>query len=159
MKFLILGLCVLATLLITRKMSAGPIIGEFDVLARIESKAQEWGLEPAIAKAIAKIESNLNPWAKNPADPSYGLMQITPMLAQDHGLVKDYQNPTQAEINKIFDINNNLDVACPHLKKLLSKYSFDEAVQMYNVGERGYHLGRRNSVYLKRMKVAYGKYN
>lgn len=159
MKLLILGFVVLATLLITRNMSTGPVIGEFDILARIESKAQSWGLQPAIAKAIAKVESNLNPWAKNPADPSYGLMQITPMLAQDYGLVKDYKNPTQAEINKLYDINKNLDVGCPHLKKLLSKYSFNEAVQMYNLGERGYLLGRRNSTYLERVKVAYGKYS
>jgi len=160
MKFLLIGFVLMATLLITRKISAGPVIGEFDVLAKIESKAREWGLEPALVKAIVRVESNFNPRAKNPADPSYGLMQITPMLAQDYGLVKDYKNTTRKEIEKIYDIDNNLYVGCRFLSSLFKKkYSFDEAVQMYNVGERGYNSGRRNTKYLRGVKVAYGKYS
>lgn len=159
MKILLICFVALATLLITRKMSAGPVIGEFNVIAKIESKAREWGLEPALVKSIVRVESNFNPRAKNPADPSYGLMQITPMLAQDFKLVKDYKNPTRKEIEKIYDIDNNLYCGCRFLSSLFKKkYTFDEVVQMYNVGERGYNLGRRNIKYLRGVKVAYGKY-
>ena len=35
-----------------------------------------YGVDPMLLKAIAKVESNENPKAKNPNDPSYGLMQI-----------------------------------------------------------------------------------
>jgi soluble lytic murein transglycosylase-like protein len=34
------------------------------------------GLDPMLLKAIAIVESSENPNAKNPADPSYGLMQL-----------------------------------------------------------------------------------
>ena len=49
-----------------------------DVQDKIKEYANKWGLEFALVKAFAKVESNFNPNAKNPADRSYGLMQITP---------------------------------------------------------------------------------
>lgn len=125
----------------------------------IESKAFQWGLDPALVKAIAKVESNWDPNAKNPHDPSYGLMQITPALAFDFGLISDWRNPSSYEIQKIMDVNNNLDVACWFLDHLTSTHPFDAAVQMYNVGEAGYQRGTRNTAYLNKVRSYYEKYS
>jgi len=122
------------------------------------NKADQWGVDRALIKAIARVESNFNPEAKNPADPSYGLMQITPMLAQDYSLVKDYKNPSLLEIEKIYDVENNLDVACWFLAHLTRIRPFDSAVQMYNVGQTGYMKGVRNYSYLNKVRSYYDKY-
>ena len=121
-------------------------------------KADKWGADRALVKAIARVESNFNPEAKNPADPSYGLMQITPILAQDYSLVKDYKNPSWLEIEKIYDVENNLDVACWFLAHLTRIRPFDSAVQMYNVGQTGYMKGVRNYSYLNKVRSYYDKY-
>lgn len=128
-----------------------------DVQERIAFYAEQNGLPLALVKAVAKVESNFNPNAKNPLDPSYGLMQITPMLAEDYRLVNDWRNVTSLEIAKIMDINNNLDVACRHLS-YLSKYGFSQMVQSYNVGEWGYKTGVRNRDYLDKVKRWYNEY-
>lgn len=124
-----------------------------DLIIRV---ANSEGVNPAIILAIAEIESSFNPEAVNPLDPSYGLCQITPALAQDYGLVKDYKSPTDEEIKNLVDPEVNVRIACRHIKRLLSKYSLDVAVQMYNVGVRGYlELGRRALGYLERFNRAF----
>ena len=125
----------------------------------IVSKAKEWKLSPALVKAHARVESNFNPMAKNPSDPSYGLMQITPALAYDYGLIVHYKSLNQYEIDRIMDVKNNLNVACWFIRNLRVKYSFDEAVQMYNVGEAGYNKGIRNLTYLEKIKRWYDEYS
>lgn len=135
-----------------------PKIISSEIEDAIQNKATAYGIEPAIVKAIVKVESNFDPRARNPADPSYGLMQITPALAYDYKLITDYKNLTNYQIELIYDIHNNLDVGCWFLSRLLGKYSFDQAIQSYNVGERGYYLGRRNPDYLKKVKAAYEYY-
>ena len=122
------------------------------------SKADQYGVDRALVKAIAKKESNFNPRAKNPADPSYGLMQITPILAQDYGLVKDYRNPSSFEIERLYDLDNNLYVGCSQLAHLTRIRPFDVAVQMYNVGQAGYMNGARNYDYLGKVRSYYEKY-
>lgn len=125
----------------------------------IISKAKEWDLSPALVKAHAKVESGFNVMAKNPSDPSYGLMQITPGLAYDYGLITHHENLSRHEIDRILDVKNNLNVACWYIRNLRIKYSFDEAVQMYNVGEAGYNKGIRNLTYLEKVKRYYNEYS
>lgn len=166
MKILILGLIAIAIFLFSQKIAVPQVVGSSEIMSKIESKANSWGLEPALVKAVAKVESNFNPLARNferspeDYDDSFGLMQITPMLAQDYGLIKDYKNLTWLDIDMLFNVDNNLSVACSFMKRLHSKYSFNQAVQMYNVGESGYNIyGFRNTAYLEKVKVAYGKYS
>jgi len=121
-------------------------------------KSRQWGVESALIRAIIKVESNFNPRARNPADPSYGLMQITPGLAADFGLIPDSLHPSNADIEKIYIESNNLDVGCWFLARLLNKYEFNEAIQMFNVGESGYLKGTRNKGYLDRVRKYHGKY-
>ncbi len=159
MRFFILSAVGIAIFLFSQTVSGFQIGNKSQILKQITSRAEFWNVEPALVKAIVRVESNFNPTAKNPADPSYGLMQITPMLAQDYGRVKDWRNPTKAEISMLYEPVWNLDIGCPHLSKLRKKYSFDIAVQMFNTGEYGYISGVRNSDYLQKVKVQYGIYN
>ena len=136
----------------------GDAVKEETIKDLIIKCARRYGLDPAIALAICEIESSFNPQAVNPGDPSYGLFQITPALAQDFGLVHDYKAVSSAEIKMIMDPETNCEIACWYLQKLVSRYVLDVAVQMYNVGEAGYLQGRRASGYLERFKVAYAKW-
>ena len=145
----------------TKLGSAGviPLVQE-----RIAYHAKANDLPKPLVKAFAKVESNFNPGARNfekspeAYDDSIGLMQITPAVAHDYGLIVNYRNPTTYEISKMFDIDNNLNVACRHLK-YLHKYPFSQMVQSYNVGETGYKNGRRNRDYLYKVSEYYGSYN
>ena len=163
----IVPVVIVALIFLSTKFGVSGIIPpkvSVDVQERIAYHAEQNGLPLALVKAIAKVESNFNPVARNfeksPEyfDDSRGLMQITPALAQDYGLVKDYRNVTNSEIEKIYDINNNLDVGCRHLK-YLHKYPFSQMVQSYNVGEWGYKTGTRNRDYLDKVKRWYDEYS
>lgn len=112
----------------------------------------------ALIKAIIKAESSWNPLAKNPNDPSYGLMGIMPIVAQDFGIVKDWRNTTDAEVAAIYDINNNIGCGTKLIGKLLKKYPQEIAIMMYNIGETGYNTGRRNTEYVSRVLNYYYDY-
>ena len=85
-------------------------------------------------------------------------MQITPGLAYDYGLIKNYKNTSQTEIDWMMDINNNLSVASDFMYRL-DKYSFQQKVMSYNVGEQGYKNGYRNWDYLEKVRGYYEKYS
>ena len=129
-----------------------------DLDAMIYYAANKYRVDPALVKAVAMVESSLNPYAKNPTDPSWGLMAVMPILAEDFGIVRDWHNPSDAEIAMIRDPQTNLNIGAWHLNRLLEKYTFDESVQMYNVGETGYRNGRRNLDYLSKVKRWYDVY-
>lgn len=160
--FLVLGVLILAAGLKAQNKTDNPLAVENDmndILESISKWSRVFGVDPALVKAVIRVESNFNPKAVNPSDPSYGLMQITPMLAQDFGFVKDYKNTTQAEILKIMEIDTNIYIGTRQLSSLLGRHTFNEAVQMYNVGERGYlELGRRASSYLSSVSGYYNEY-
>ena len=152
---------VLASLLLlSSKIGSAGIVKPVavDVQERIAFHANQTGLPVDLVRAIAKVESNFNPLAKNPSDPSYGLMQITPALAFDYGVINDYLNPSRAEIEKIMDVDINLFVACRFLKHL-SQYPFNQQIQSYNVGEWGYKKGARNLSYLEKVRGFYYEYS
>ena len=134
------------------------ILPGINIQERIAYHASQWSLDPALVKAFARVESNFNPMAKNPSDPSYGLIQITPALAYDYGLIINYKNPSVFEIEQMMEINNNLSVGCWFLNHL-SKYSFQQMVMSYNVGETGYKNGVRNHDYFNKIRGYYEEYS
>ena len=151
-----------AGLFLSAKLGSAGVVPS--VQERIAYHAKANGLSLSLIKAFARAESNFNPRARNfekspeDYDDSIGLMQITPALAFDYGLITNYKHPTSYDINKMFDIENNLNVACRHLK-YLHKYPFSQMVQSYNVGETGYKNGRRNRDYLYKVSEYYESYN
>lgn len=122
--------------------------GVVTLLDIINDHAKRYNVPVPLIKAIIKNESSWNPNARNPNDPSYGLMGIMPIVAQDYGIVEDWHNVTSAEIAAIYLPYNNIGCGSKLLGGLLKRHDMATAVEMYNVGERGYEeLGRRNSNY------------
>ena len=130
-----------------------------DLDAIIMHNSQKYNVPIPLIKAIIMNESSWQVYAKNPSDPSYGLMGIMPITAQDYGLVRDWKNTTTEEINSIYIPANNIGCGSKLLGGLLKRNSMWIAVECYNVGERGYHeLGRRNGSYVSKVKTDYYKY-
>lgn len=158
MGYLIPILGIVIIMFLAQNLTAKRKLSRPEIDELINLKATKWGVEIPLVYAIVEVESNFDPNAKNPADPSYGLMQITPILAQDYGYVQSWRFPTKEEIRAIFEPENNLDIGCQYLKKLTGKHPFNLAVQMYNVGEYGYQKGVRNLEYLYKVQKAYEQY-
>jgi soluble lytic murein transglycosylase-like protein len=119
----------------------------------IEQKAKEYGLEPALVKAVVSVESSgmtsayryepafwLRYMANKPefkgmnphrASASYGLMQVMYATAVAHGL--------KGEPEEMFIPTVGLDYGCRVLSKLLKKCNGDveQALAQYNGGETG----------------------
>lgn len=123
----------------SEKISGIYDLGTLKGLAK--SYAEQNGLEAALVFAIIKHESNWNPSAVNPSDPSYGLMQLN---AHYFGIVTD---PSE-----------NLRIGCQLLGNLMSRYDMNTAIQMYNAGEQGFLNGVRVPAYLADVLKWYAYY-
>lgn len=94
-----------------------------DLVRRIDRAAHRAGVDPLLAHAVIRTESNYEPLAISPKG-AMGLMQIMPVLAQQYGV----RDP--------FDIDQNLDAGLRHLKGLLSRHrTLALALAAYNAGE------------------------
>jgi soluble lytic murein transglycosylase-like protein len=168
LEYLILGGLFLAMFLLVKNAGAFTVstartslpIGVSNVpySTDISNAARAWGVDEALIKAVIRQESNFNPNAINSNDPSYGLMQVGLMVAQDFGIVRDYKAPTEIEIGTLLQVQNNINTGARKLSSLLNKYPFDTAIQMYNVGEAGFNKGYRASQYLANVKRFYNEY-
>lgn len=89
----------------------------------IERVARQNGLSPELIKAVALVESGLDPRAISPAG-AQGLMQLMPATARQYG-VTDAFNPLE-----------NLDAGARHLRSLLDEFDGDLelALAAYNAG-------------------------
>lgn len=144
-----------------KKAYASPATGKTplnSIDSLIKENSTRYGVPTALIKAVIKTESDFNPEAVNPKDPSYGLMQIMPILAEDFGIVRDWRNVTDAEVAMIKLPSKNIQIGTWFLSKLLKKYPMEIAVQMYNVGEAGYNSGKRASAYLEKVTRYYNDY-
>lgn len=168
MQFIVLGLGLIAIFLLVKNVGAftvstgkpytlatSPVVPYEDL---IRKASQTWGVDQAIIKAVIRQESNFNAEAINPNDPSYGIMQVGLMVAQDYGFVRDYKNPSEFEIAELLQVQNNINAGTRRLSTLLAKYPFETAVQMYNVGEAGFNKGYRATQYLANVKRFYNEY-
>jgi soluble lytic murein transglycosylase len=118
---------------------------------------QKYDIEPALVKAIIKVESDFNPKAKNPSDPSYGLMQITPAVAYDYGVISSTR-PTLSEVERMMIPSINVDMGARFLSYLGKRLSLSGQIQAYNVGYTGYLKGVRNYPYYEKVLKYYTIY-
>ena len=92
------------------------------------------GLDWRLLKAIAQVESNEDPQAKNQADPSFGLMQI---LCQDDGMgscknklnILDWPPASKSEL---FDPDYSLHIGAQILSWNINQYGLDKGIAVYN---------------------------
>lgn len=67
------------------------VCGKADIVQQIRQEAVMQGVDPNIAVAVAKVESNLNPKARGKRG-EIGLYQIMPYHAKGRNLWNTYQN-------------------------------------------------------------------
>lgn len=93
------------------------------VAALVTSTAQQYGVDPALALAVAQQESGLNPSATSPKG-AMGVMQLMPGTAAQYGV----SNP--------YDAAQNVGGGVAYLADLLAQYNGDEAKALaaYNWG-------------------------
>lgn len=90
--------------------------------ALFEEVARRQGLDPALLKAVARVESNFNPRAVSHKG-ALGLMQLMPKTAEMVGV----KNP--------FDPRENLEGAARFLKRLLLEFGdLRKALAAYHAG-------------------------
>jgi soluble lytic murein transglycosylase-like protein len=99
-----------------------------------EEYGASWGLDPKLLKAVAQVESAENPNAKNPTEPSYGLMQI---YCVDDGTGSCANNLNiigwpPAEREDLFDPNTSLYYAAQILAWNIENYGFKRGIAIYN---------------------------
>jgi soluble lytic murein transglycosylase-like protein len=139
-----------------------PVIAEStDVLAdempqvlrsMVEVISQNYGVDPALVRAVMKTESNFNRWAVSNKG-ARGLMQLIPATGARYG-VRDFFDPQQ-----------NVEGGVQYLKFLLEKFNgnLDLSLAAYNAGENLVErLGRvppipETANYVRRVRANYAK--
>jgi soluble lytic murein transglycosylase-like protein len=129
------------------------------VYERATWHAQSRGLDPALVWGVILTESSANPLAKNPSDPSAGLMQVTPLIGRAFGGLQG----TNAEVLALLlDVETNLRAGTGFLAHLQGRYGaamqVGEWVQAYNLGETAFDKGVRNGIYGNRVLKNMGRY-
>jgi soluble lytic murein transglycosylase-like protein len=90
----------------------------------ISAAADRNGLDRALLAAVAKIESNFNPYAVSPKG-ACGILQLMP------GTVKRFG------VKNVFDVSQNVDAGARYLRWLLDRFEgkVELALAGYNAGE------------------------
>jgi soluble lytic murein transglycosylase-like protein len=93
----------------------------YEIRSMIQQTAQQYGVDPNLALAVAQRESSLNPYAQGPAG-ELGLFQLTPAAAQDVGVDRT-------------TIQGNITGGVLYLRRMLDQFG-DEATALaaYNAG-------------------------
>lgn len=116
----------------------------------IESTGRQYGVHPALIRAIIQVESAFNPIAESPKG-ARGLMQLMPATARRYG------------IHNLFDPVENLRAGVQHLVHLTELYGEDlnRVLAAYNAGEKAVHRYdgipnyRETRLYVRKVKRLY----
>ena len=99
-------------------------------------------------------ESSFREDAENPSDPSYGLMQVTPLIARAFGGWFDTLGH-----QAIKDLDTNLQAGTGFLRHLLTRYgNLESAIEAYNLGETKFDRGLRSPDYRDRVLGFYREF-
>jgi soluble lytic murein transglycosylase-like protein len=130
--------------------SGPPRVSEFDPI--IQATARDFGVEPALVKAVIAAESSFDSEAVSRVG-ALGLMQLMPETAAELG-VEDPMNPAQ-----------NIEGGTRYLREMLDRYGdMRRALAAYNAGPdavdrfRGVPPYRETRVYVSRVLDFYRGY-
>ena len=122
-----------------------PIDIEVQTMSMLDTLYQKHGrlrnLDWRLLKAIAQVESSENPQAKNPSDPSYGLMQIL-CRPDGHGGCSNNLNVLgwpPMTVHSLYDPDYSLHIGAQILEWNIGRYGFLRGIACYN------HWGARLS--------------
>ncbi|MBN2053705.1 lytic transglycosylase domain-containing protein [bacterium] len=87
--------------------------------------ADRHGLNPALLKALAQVESGFNPLAVSPAG-AEGVLQLMPATAR------------RFAVDNSFDLAQNIEGSCKYLRELMRMFDGDlpKVLAAYNAGEQ-----------------------
>jgi Transglycosylase SLT domain len=91
----------------------------YEMIDRLATNA---GVDPRLAHAVVRVESNYQVQAVSPKG-AVGLMQLMPVVIR------------QYELDDPFDPEQNLDAGLRYLRTLLDRFSTSNALAAYNAGE------------------------
>jgi hypothetical protein len=125
-KFFIISILVFMILMHSPMVNADSSIKNYAIQKFLVDEANRQSIDPALALAIAKVESDFNPRALSHAG-AKGIMQIMPATAEGvFGISSD----------QLFDAKTNIKLGISFIKKLLARYDqrTDIALSHYNGG-------------------------
>jgi len=130
-----------------------PQVEEFDLEKIIKFYAKEYGVPPALVKAVIRAESNFDPFAVSSAG-ARGLMQLMPPTALD------------MQVQDIFDPEQNVGGGVQYLAKMLEIFNNDTelALAAYNAGPgnvmkyKGIPPFKETRAYVPRVLTYYRQY-
>jgi soluble lytic murein transglycosylase-like protein len=93
----------------------------------IKKYGLKYGVDWQLLKALAQVESDENPVAKNPADPSYGLMQV---LYPQHLNVENW--PPENE-SQLYDPDYNVSIGAQIIKWNVQSFGLEKGIAVYNM--------------------------
>jgi len=114
-----------------RYMTQHPNLKKYEGL--LNQAAIEFGLEPALLKAVMAAESGFNPLAVSPKG-AVGLMQLMPATAQRYGLNADAERSIS---QKLTDPRTNIRLGARYLRALTNMFPGkpELVIASYNAGE------------------------
>jgi len=143
MQEFIMAAALIVAILIFKNQSGSVVEGLAKTIAKeleeylnglYQHYGQAYKLDWLLLKAIAIVESNENPDALNPRDPSTGLMQIL-CVPGPGGKCKNKLNVMGwdlATVERLKDPDFNLSIASQILKWNIDNYGFKRGIAVYN---------------------------
>lgn len=137
MKILIICLILIGTLFFTSEISpaiypSDPTLDEMFQMAGVR-----YNIDWKLIKAVAIVESRLDPNAIGDHKRSVGIMQVSIGLAQFYDLKR----------GDLFNPYINIHIGASHLSYLIQKYGLKKGIRIYNAGERRFFSGRYSNDY------------
>lgn len=101
-------------------------------VTEINGAAVEYGLDPYLALAVIRVESNFRPRARSSVD-ARGLMQILPETGR---WIAEMKGLGEFDPESLYDPALNIDFGCWYLNYLLKMFEQDEHLTLaaYNAG-------------------------
>lgn len=99
-----------------------------------KEQGQRFGVDWKLLKALAIVESSERPQVKNPADPSYGLMQVLCVPDGNGGCSNKFNiegwPPAKAE--DLYDAEYNVSLGAQIIKWNIETFGFEKGIAVYN---------------------------